>query len=580
MILKTDRPWREATEAAEVWLERNGYRRGKKPGAWIGDLKIADGDRFDIRIELNRFPQQLPFIFLTDPRLERRVLPHVLAETGEICFVSRNSSYFEYGRPADLVAESLFLAARTLEDGLEGDSEGDILEEFLAYWGGSTNLTSLCDPNGPARRVSIADIRGMFHDGSRLVAADSTEYLQSWARSIGAQYRHGKEVGVWLPLETAPEIPTPGTELTIGSAIELTESLASADTNAFFHSFFRRHPLPFHVLWAFPAPQTENLVAVGAYLPSPARSVLEAARRGFRSDRIRWDNVLFASRSREASRVSISRADPTYLLPRSGGASEMLERKVAVAGIGAVGSAVAELLASSGVGEIHLVDPEDLEENNVHRHVLGMASVGGKKVESMRELLMARFPHLSIHAHPLRVEDYARSALSEGVDVVVFATGDPTLELLMSSVVSSSASCVHVWVEAFGIGGHVLFRSKDDRRGCLRCLYEDHEELGPVNRASFFAAGQSFDRTIAGCAGTFTPFSRLDALRTAIEAVDLTIKDLQGDLSAPCLTSWRGDSRLAIAEGYRLSDRAGEVQAGCAVRDLDFGRQNCPDCGS
>ena len=52
------------------------------------------------------------------------------------------------------------------------------------------------------------------------------------------------------------------------------------------------------------------------------------------------------------------------------GQSQLLDSKVLVLGLGGLGSSAAMYLASSGIGELHLLDPDVLELSNLQRQVI------------------------------------------------------------------------------------------------------------------------------------------------------------------------------------------------------------------
>ncbi len=72
---------------------------------------------------------------------------------------------------------------------------------------------------------------------------------------------------------------------------------------------------------------------------------------------------------------------------------------VAIFGIGGVGGHAAEVLARSGVGEITLVDADDVELSNVNRQLVAMTStIGRSKVEVMAERIKDINPMCKVNA--------------------------------------------------------------------------------------------------------------------------------------------------------------------------------------
>ena len=68
--------------------------------------------------------------------------------------------------------------------------------------------------------------------------------------------------------------------------------------------------------------------------------------------------------------------------------SKLKNKKVLVCGIGGVGSFAAEALARSGVGQIDLVDFDNIEESNLNRQIMtNKHNIGKSKVEELKKHL-------------------------------------------------------------------------------------------------------------------------------------------------------------------------------------------------
>jgi hypothetical protein len=94
------------------------------------------------------------------------------------------------------------------------------------------------------------------------------------------------------------------------------------------------------------------------------------------------DPVVRACESADTSIAARTlRAGPT--------AEELADRPVAIVGLGAVGSFLADSLYRSGLRRLTLVDPERLRPGNLIRHLAGDAFVGHPKVEAVKIQLSA-----------------------------------------------------------------------------------------------------------------------------------------------------------------------------------------------
>jgi hypothetical protein len=138
---------------------------------------------------------------------------------------------------------------------------------------------------------------------------------------------------------------------------------------------------------------------------------------------------------------------------------------------------------------------------------------------------------------------------------------------------------LYTWVEAYGIGGHALLTLNGCRKGCFECLYTPPVDGDMCDRTSFAAAGQSFAKDLSGCANLFTPFSSLDAVRTATLAVELAGNTLMGKVDGNPLVFWKGCPDAFTAAGYHVSDRYGLSEQKLFERRYQHPSPRCPVCG-
>jgi tRNA A37 threonylcarbamoyladenosine dehydratase len=97
--------------------------------------------------------------------------------------------------------------------------------------------------------------------------------------------------------------------------------------------------------------------------------------------------------------------------------------RVAVVGLGGVGSWSAEALARSGVASLTLIDLDHVAESNINRQVQALTStLGQAKVLALQERFIQIHPECVVHAVDAFVDDTCWPALlPEPVDVVIDA---------------------------------------------------------------------------------------------------------------------------------------------------------------
>ena len=79
--------------------------------------------------------------------------------------------------------------------------------------------------------------------------------------------------------------------------------------------------------------------------------------------------------------------------------------KVAVAGIGGLGSNIAVMLARSGVGHLLLVDYDVVDVTNLNRQMYGISHIGKPKTQALTEILYQINPYLTYESHCTKVTE-------------------------------------------------------------------------------------------------------------------------------------------------------------------------------
>jgi len=113
----------------------------------------------------------------------------------------------------------------------------------------------------------------------------------------------------------------------------------------------------------------------------------------------------------------------TALLVGDDGLSRLAAARVAVVGIGGVGSYAVEALARAGVGSLTLIDSDLIHPSNINRQLHALVTaVGLPKVTAMAERLQQINPALQVTSHQkLVTPENVLELLSPGYDLVLDA---------------------------------------------------------------------------------------------------------------------------------------------------------------
>ena len=90
----------------------------------------------------------------------------------------------------------------------------------------------------------------------------------------------------------------------------------------------------------------------------------------------------------------------TEMLIGNEGMEKLSDAKVAIFGLGGVGSFVCEGLARSGVGNFILVDYDKIDESNINRQLIAIVdTIGRHKVDVMKERILQINPNANVETY-------------------------------------------------------------------------------------------------------------------------------------------------------------------------------------
>jgi sulfur carrier protein ThiS adenylyltransferase len=114
------------------------------------------------------------------------------------------------------------------------------------------------------------------------------------------------------------------------------------------------------------------------------------------------------------ARAYFARRDPAVL-------AVLRRSSVGIAGAGGLGTNVAVALARAGVGRLVIADFDRVEPSNLNRQQFFLDQVGERKVEALRENLLAVNPYSLYEVHDVRLNRRNATTVFARVDVLVEA---------------------------------------------------------------------------------------------------------------------------------------------------------------
>lgn len=135
--------------------------------------------------------------------------------------------------------------------------------------------------------------------------------------------------------------------------------------------------------------------------------------------------------------------------------SLLQSKKIAIIGSGGLGSSLGFALGASGIGEIHMVDFDEVSLHNIHRQIAFKTGDEGKnKAVINAELIEQRCPYVKAVAHECNFEEFTKKNIH--VDLIIDGTDNlPTRAEINDYAKKKNTPWVYGSVEAFH--GQVCF---------------------------------------------------------------------------------------------------------------------------
>lgn len=159
------------------------------------------------------------------------------------------------------------------------------------------------------------------------------------------------------------------------------------------------------------------------------------------------------------------------LIPGFGqaGQQRLARTRVAVVGLGGLGSPVSLYLAAAGIGTLGLIDSDAVELSNLQRQVLHETGrIGVSKAESAAQTLRELNPGVHLEVHALRVTGENAHALLRPYDAVVEATDNFEAKFLLNDVCVDLGKPLAT-AGILALSGHAIF-VVPGCSPCLRCV--------------------------------------------------------------------------------------------------------------
>ena len=177
----------------------------------------------------------------------------------------------------------------------------------------------------------------------------------------------------------------------------------------------------------------------------------------------------------------IERYSRHIILPEVGGSGQqkMLEARVLLLGAGGLGSPAAYYLAAAGIGNLGIVDFDQVDLSNLQRQIIHSTErIGMLKTESAKKTIQALNPDVNVTLYNEKMDSSNIMNLIEGYDYIVDGSDNfPTRYLVNDACVMKNKTLIHGSIYRFE-GQVTVFKPGDGP--CYRCLYPEPPPPGMV----------------------------------------------------------------------------------------------------
>ncbi|MGM0428780.1 MAG: HesA/MoeB/ThiF family protein [Pseudomonadota bacterium] len=155
------------------------------------------------------------------------------------------------------------------------------------------------------------------------------------------------------------------------------------------------------------------------------------------------------------------------------GQQRLLKSHVLIIGLGGLGCPASQYLASSGVGQITLVDHDTVSLSNLQRQTLYSSDdIGLSKARQAGHSLSRLNPDIRITALEEKAYEENLDALTEQADLVLDCTDNRETRYLINQ------NCYRlntplISAAARGFNGQLIALNPEHSHGCYHCLYPD-----------------------------------------------------------------------------------------------------------
>ena len=199
------------------------------------------------------------------------------------------------------------------------------------------------------------------------------------------------------------------------------------------------------------------------------------------------------------------------------GQEKLKKSKLLIVGAGGLGHPAATYLASSGVGEISIIDHDMVEASNLNRQIIFTPEdIGKSKAKILESSLKRQNPFIEVNAKQIKIDSSNALDLCDDFDVILDCCDNfPTKFLLHDCAWLLKKDLVQASLYQYEGQIQTFQYSKATDRGCLRCLWPDTPSNSCVQNCA--QAG-----VLGAVAGTLGSMQAMEGIKCILEIGDIS----------------------------------------------------------
>ncbi len=208
-------------------------------------------------------------------------------------------------------------------------------------------------------------------------------------------------------------------------------------------------------------------------------------------------------------RVVIKRIDRERIFSRGGNnITSYISKtniKIGIIGCGSLGGSLALKLAKSGIKNFTLIDYDDLDINNIARHICSLKYLNKSKVEALKFTILEHFPDCNIDTYPDNVMDCLQVLDKQNLIISALGSDGTIFETFLVQIYEHIPKIIS-WFEG-SVGGHAMF---------TKTKVDNFSEI--IGKLKIVATGREKEliKDDIGCNSVYTPYAFIDAENTII----------------------------------------------------------------